>query len=108
VAELPAGRAVAHAVAAVAALGDDDAVLRKATATAKAEIAIVKGLYAEHTGTWTGATEHVSVARELGWQREDLVQLTADGLLGDSPRASEWSIPVAPMSVQTVHPPDAS
>lgn len=70
---------VAHAVAAAAALGDDAVVLRAATAAAKAEIAIVKGLFAERHGGYAGALEHVSVARELGWQREDLVDLTADG-----------------------------
>jgi hypothetical protein len=73
---------VAHAVAAAVALGDDAEVLRKATAAAKAEINIVKGLFAERNGTWTGAVEHVSVARELSWQRDDLADLTADGSPG--------------------------
>jgi hypothetical protein len=71
---LPRMRAVVAVLgAADVALGDAEG----AWEAAKAEIAVVKGLYLERTGSYDGVYDHPTFVRELGWQVADLADLAA-------------------------------
>ena len=69
--------AVAAAAAAARAAGDDPAARESVEEALWAEIQIVKGLFCRQRGTYIGATEDVSVARELRWQEDDVTALAA-------------------------------
>ncbi|MEV4347768.1 hypothetical protein AB0J83_25205 [Actinoplanes sp. NPDC049596] len=68
---------VAYAVAAAAAIDDETTLLARATSAARAEIRMLKALYSERTGGFTGVLDDPGVARELQWQRDDLTDLLA-------------------------------
>ena len=68
---------VAYAVAAAAAIDDETTLLARATSAARAEIRMLKALYSEHNGGFSGVLDDPGVARELQWQRDDITDLLA-------------------------------
>jgi hypothetical protein len=83
--KLQAVVSVAHALAACAALDDAD-LAHESRQAAQAEIALVKGMYFERIGSYDGVNDHVSLIRQLRWQRGDLAAL-AEGIELDTLRA---------------------
>ncbi len=64
-------------MAAATAIDDETTLLARVTSAARAEIRMLKALYSERNGGFSGVLDDPGVARELQWQRDDITDLLA-------------------------------